>query len=125
MNQRQTTFILCAFLVSPACNTLSAGEDLPALITNPTAQSRAELQRVVSSALSGAPVTIAGDALTQDNVLIIERKRHRDLQDRPLAGREFGTPQRFRLMMSDSRCVLVHEADGRRWELAETTCEAQ
>lgn len=125
MNQGRSAFIICAFLVSPACNTLSAEEDLPALITNPTPQSRAELQRVVTGALHGAPVTLADDALTRDSLLIIERKQQRDLQDRPLAGREFGRPMQFRLVITGSHCVLVQEPDGKRWELAETTCKAQ
>ena len=28
----------------------------------------------------------------------------------------------FRLVQSDSRCFLVHEDDGERWELTHTTC---
>ena len=92
------------------------------MITNPTAQSRAELVRVVSRALNGASVTIADDALTGDSTLIVERAARRDAQGLPLDGRETGRPEQFRLVKNGSRCVLVHERTGRRWTLASTSC---
>lgn len=101
---------------------------MPALISNPTPQSRAELRRVLSVALAGAPVTIADDALTRTSVLIIERAVPRDAQGRPLrslTGRTLERPVRFRLLKSGNRCLLVREGDGRRWELTEATCVAE
>jgi len=95
---------------------------VPAVITNPTAESRAELSRVVSGALDGVTVTIADDALTREDTLIIERAVRRDAQGRPLTGRDTGRPERFRLVRSGERCVLVHERTGRRWTLESTTC---
>ncbi len=107
-------------LITPAA--WPATRELPALVTHPTAASRAELLRVVRRALNGASVQIADDALTGDNVLLIERARHRDSEGRLLDGREKGRPERFRLVKAGSRCVLVHERTGRRWKLAKTTC---
>jgi hypothetical protein len=96
--------------------------DEPAVLTNPTAQSRAELVNVVSRAMNGAPVTLADDALTADDTLIVERAPRRDAQGRPLEGRDTGRPEHFKLVKRDSQCVLVHEATGRRWTLASATC---
>jgi len=98
--------------------------DVPAVLTNPTAESRAALARAVSGALHGAPVTIADDALTRDSTLIIERARPRTPDGVPLSGRETGRPERFRLVKDGSRCVLVHERTGKRWTLKAATCSA-
>ena len=100
-------------------------KELPALISNPTPQSRAELRRVLSAALGGAPVTIADDALTHTSVLIIERAVPRDGQGRPLnslTGRTLERPVRFHLVKAGNRCMLVREGSGGRWELTETMC---
>jgi len=117
--------LILASLVMPlACTSLSAQQDVPALITNPDEQSRAELLRVVSSALNRAAVTIAADALTRESVLTIEQRPPRDLENRPLTGRVLGMPEQFRLVMSGSKCVLVHQSDGKRTELTATRCRA-
>jgi hypothetical protein len=109
-------------LALAACLTGSGLVDKPAVITRPTAESRAELVRVLSRALNGASVTIADDALTADGTLIVERAPHRDARGLSLDGRETGRPEHFRLVKNGSRCVLVHESTGRRFRLAATTC---
>jgi hypothetical protein len=112
--------LVLASLALAAC-----AHELPARIVDPTASSRAELARVVSDALGGAPVALADDALTRESLLVIERKPPRDALGRPLGGRELGRPERFRLFRTDSACVLVHESDGRHYVLAATSCIAE
>jgi hypothetical protein len=90
-----------------------AQEDVPAVIDKPTAESRAELTRAVRSALNGAPVRLADDALMKDSRLIIEK---------PHTGRDMGKPEHFRLVKSGTGCVLVHERTGQRTTLASTSC---
>jgi hypothetical protein len=104
---------IAAVLLLSAC--ASALADVPAVIEKPTSESRAELALAVSSALNGAPVTLADDALTRDSLLIIE-KAHR------LTGRELDKPEHFRLVKSGKHCALVHERTGKRTTLASTTC---
>ena len=103
--------ILCGLA---ACATGIVRADMPAYITEPTPESRAELERVVSRALGGKAVTISGDALTNDSLLIIEPKN--------LTGRDLGRPQRFMLVSSGARCVLVHQGTEARYVLRETVC---
>jgi hypothetical protein len=99
--------------------------DVPAVVTDSTAESRAEILRVVRQALHGAPLTLANDALTRDSTLVVERVQRRDENGVPLVGRDTGRPERFRLVKDGSRCVLVHEGTGERYPLAATTCEAE
>jgi hypothetical protein len=113
---------VAGLLCLAACATVPPQRDVPAVITSPTAKSRAELVRVVSRALNAAPLTIADDALTRDSALIIERARARGPDGAPLTGRDTGKPEHFRLVKNGSRCVLVHEGSGKRFTLASATC---
>ena len=99
------------------CKALSKEADVPAHISNPTTESRAELLRVVRAALNGSRVTLADDALTDDSLLIIEPKH--------LQGRDLRKPDHFRLMLSGSNCVLIHQETAARSTLTQTTCTAE
>ena len=114
-----TAWAVAAMLGVAACAT---GRDLPAVLTKPTAESRAELARTLSDALQGAPVTLADDALTRDGTLIIERIQPRTTDGTPMSGRERGRPWHFRLVRNGSRCVLVDDDTGKRWTLKAATC---
>lgn len=113
---------LAGMLLAPACGAPSAQRDLPALITNPTPQSRAELLRIISGAVNGTPVMLAEDALTHDSALILERPDPRDAQGLPISGRVTGKPEQFQLVKRGSRCVLVHQRTGQRFTLTSATC---
>jgi hypothetical protein len=114
--------VVAVTLASMACATVANRRDQPAVLTSPTPESRAELARIVGSALHGAPVTLADDALTRDGTLIVDRAVARTGDGVRLNGRETGRPEHFRLVRRGSRCVLVHERTGRRWTLEAATC---
>jgi hypothetical protein len=111
-----------AALLVAGCAQRTAPPEVPAVLTNPAEQSRAELLRVLSEAMNGAPVTIADAALTTDDTLIIEPAARRDATDLNRGGRETRRPAHFRLFMRGSQCVLVHMETGRRWTLTSATC---
>ena len=113
--------VLCSLA---ACRTSppSPPPDAPAIIVKPTPESRAALVEAVSTALNGAPVTLADDALTSGSTLVIQRTPRRDPSGLPIDGRDVGFPERFRLVRSAGQCVLVHEATGRRFALPATDC---
>jgi hypothetical protein len=111
---------ITAVLLLSAC--ASAQAYVPAVIDKPTKESRAELAQAVSSALHGAPVTLADDALTRDSLLIIEKAHPRDANGVPLSGRDLDKPEHFRLVKMGKHCALVHERTGKRTTLASTTC---
>ena len=119
---QRTAAALLACQLLATCVSGFAQPEVPAVIDKPSTESRAELAQAVSSALNGAPVTLAGDALTRSGLLIIERTRPRDASGAPLSGRDFDKPEKFRLVKSAKRCALVHERTGKRTMLASTTC---
>jgi hypothetical protein len=111
-----------AALLVAGCAQRKAPPEVPAVLTSPDGQSRAELLRVVSEAMNGAPVTLADAALTTDDTLIVEPAARRDATDMNLGGRETRRPAHFRLFMRGSQCVLAHMETGRRWILTSATC---
>ena len=113
--------VASAFVLA-ACVSSASRSDEPAVITAPTPASREELARVVSAALHGAPVTLADDALTKENLLFIERARIRDANGVPIDGRAREQPEQFQLVKSGSQCVLIHRRTGERHALTHTTC---
>jgi hypothetical protein len=90
-----------------------AEEGVPAVIVEPTPESRAALLQAVTDALGVEPL-LAEDALTRGSTLIIER-RH-------LEGRERSLPEKFQLLKIGERCVIVHERTGQRSPLVQTKC---
>jgi hypothetical protein len=105
-----------------ACTALSAQDDVAAVIIAPDQASRAELLQVVRQALGGAPVALADDALTRDDWFTVERARIVDSEGRRLDGRVLDPPERFRLVLSGSQCVLIREADQARFALTAARC---
>jgi hypothetical protein len=119
---RVATAALAAVASLLGCVGRPAPRDVPALLASPTAAARAELADAVSRALAGRPVTLAEDALTKDDTLLVERTTRRDAGGAPLDGRRTGRPDRFHLVASGAECVLVHEGSGRRFVLKAASC---
>ena len=118
-----------AWLALAACRSMAASGDspgptvdTPAVIVHPTPESRAAIRQAVSVALNGAPVTIADDALTDDGVLLIEHARLRDPNGMLVNGRDPGVPERFHLVKSGERCILVQDRTDRRTVLTGAQC---
>ena len=96
-----------------------------AVIVNPTADTAAELKRVIRDAIGDVPVTLADDALTASNMLSLEHARPRDSAGRLLNGRELSRPETFELYERGSQCVLVQSKTGREWALQHASCAPQ
>lgn len=122
MNAENVLPVLFCALAFAGCNMNAVHDERPARIVEPTQESRTELRRAVSDLLHGADVMLADDALTESSVLVVERNRIRSLDNRPLSGRDLGRPERFQLVTTGDRCVLIHENDDERYELSETDC---
>ncbi|MDJ0813068.1 MAG: hypothetical protein QNJ23_05020 [Woeseiaceae bacterium] len=114
---------LCVFVLA-ACKHLAPDADQPAVIVNPSDASRAALQATVNNAL-GKDVMLAGDALTDTSILIIERRIPSTIEGSPAKGMAMEDPVRFTLMSNGVDCVLVDERDGSRYLLADTECKAE
>ncbi len=119
---RKWTLLALMLAALPVCPAWSQVAGAPAVITHPTAASRADLERAVSQALGGAPVRLASDALTRSTRLIVGRAQARGIGGLPLNGRELARPQHFRLLRRGSQCALLHVESGQARLLAHSTC---
>ena len=125
MKAAVSRMIIAAEVILLAGCATSSSRDVPAVIVNPTPQSRAELSLAVQRALHSDPVLLADDALTQSSLLPIDRMPRRDSHGRLLNGLEIGRkPEVFRLVQSGSSCVLIHDdVDHLRQPLTATRCQ--
>ncbi len=121
--RKKNYFFLAAAAHLAGCRTPQPGADLPAVVVNPTPESRAELVRAISAALDGATVMLADDAFTTESGLAIERPPLRDPNGLLAQGRERAVPEQLRLVKSGAQCVLVHQRTGRRYPLSGVACE--
>lgn len=123
--------VACHFMVgvfvflSAQADPADGPADAPAVIVNPSAESRRELSRVIGSMLHIESVTLADDALTASNVLSLEHANPRDSLGRRLNGRELSRPETFELVKRESRCVLVQLRTGRARTLRHVHCAAR
>lgn len=106
-----------------ACETLPPSKGTPALLSNASAETSAELTKVISAALHGVRVTIAPDAFTSTPSLIIERAGHGSLGGDPMSGRRMDRPDHFGLSFSNGTCVLTHEETDKHYALAQVQCK--
>jgi hypothetical protein len=120
---RATAFIACAMMLS-GCKNVAPDADQAAVITDPDAASRAALQQTVNAALH-TDVALADDALTDSNILIIERKIPQSIEGSPAQGRNMEMPIQFRLVTDGANCILVDQRDASRHILADTRCVAE
>lgn len=119
------TCLLLSALLLTACKHTATGHDVPARLSAPTAESRAELRAAVASALNSEDVLLADDALTRSSVLIIDRNPRGRIGQQPINGRILSPPERFQLFLSNGRCILVHDKSGKRRVLKHSECTAE
>ena len=108
-----------------ACSTPAINPEYPALLTNTGPTTLLELEQTISSAMDGAKVTIAQDALTTSSQLTIEQSMIRSIEQQPEMGSNLGRPDQFQLLIDGPQCVLVHEKTGLHWLLNSVECVAE
>ena len=118
---RALWILLSAALSLSACATM-AQEEIPAVLVETNAETRAEIVRAVGEALGHSDVLIASDALTRESALFIERKPARDATGQRMSGRDYGRPERFDLVKREESCVLVHASTQKRYVLTGVRC---
>lgn len=112
-----------AVVLLAGCAQSAPVADRPARLLDPDATVRSELRSVVAAALGRSDVLLADDALTTDDLLILERTPRQDPLGHRVPGRDLGAPEHFRLLRSSGQCVLLHVGSERRWVLEHARCE--
>ena len=122
IKQHATAMLAAAALCG--CQAIGADTERPARIIDADDASRAALQAAVNDAL-GREVRLAGNALTDSSLLVIEISPPQSVDKPSSTGRDMTKPLRFQLVKSGGDCVLVNMQDDSRQVLADTLCEAE
>jgi uncharacterized lipoprotein YbaY len=113
--------LLLSVVAFAGCKNVAPETDQPAVIVNPDSASRAALQAAVNGALQ-TDVALADDALTQDSLLVIERRIPQTVEGSDAGGRTMQAPIQFQLVLNGADCVLVDQRNQARTILADTDC---
>ena len=105
------------------CQCAVAAPAVDAVIVDLDERGRAELNDVIAGALGGRPVLLAADALVHSSELLIERTPRTGPQGVRIPGRDREPAQRFRLLVSDGKCVLEHVNTDTRYALRGIKCQ--
>ncbi len=124
MKISQLVFAFAAFVSLSACSSLEIRHESAAVIDNASGETKAELEAIISRILKKPKVTIAEDALTESDILIISRTPKRNLRLNPVLGRSREKPNRFQLVKIGQDCYLKYEATQERCKLEKTSCRA-
>ncbi|ACV26448.1 hypothetical protein [Kangiella koreensis] len=109
-------------LLASACKTIEPDQAKPAVITNPSAETTAELTKVVSTIYNGRPVTLAQDVLTDTNILSIQIAEHKK-DGLPVRGRIEEMPRQFQLLKHEDDCYLYDSQNDTLYPLSTVQCE--
>ena len=115
-------------VVAAACQSTGSDEPtpaVPALITESTAMSAAEIRDAVATALPGRRILLADNAFETSSLLVVERRRHERLEGSLASGVADEEPQRFRLLLGTDNCELIHLNTGKRYPLPKTRCHPE
>ncbi|MCL2908779.1 hypothetical protein [Shewanella aquimarina] len=97
-------------------------EPVPAIVSEPSAESLAELENAIAKLLQMNKVTLAADAFTQNSRLALERTPHTDPNGQLLMGRSFELPQIVQLWISGDKCFVADAEEHRSAPLTVTRC---
>ncbi|MHC9510270.1 hypothetical protein [Kangiella sp. M94] len=109
-------------LLASACKTIDPAHAEPAKITNPSAETTAELTEVVSTIFNDRPVTLAQDVLTDTNILTIQIAEHKK-DGLPVMGRIEEMPRQFQLLKHEEGCYLFDSQNDTLYPLQTVECE--
>ena len=122
MRRAVLTPALAVGLALAGCGSNGLQPDVPAVRTSLTEASTLEIEQIVATAAGGSRIAIADNALSESSLLIVERAPRERIDVPPANGRDYGRPDRFRLVLDGPQCFLVHEETGLRYLLKDTVC---
>ena len=123
MSNKLLLAMVSMVLLASACKTIDPAQAKPAVITNPSAETTAELTEVVSTIFNGRPVTLAQDVLTESNILSIQIAEHKK-DGLPVMGRIEEMPRQFQLLKHEEGCYLFDSQNDTLYPLKTVQCQA-
>ncbi|RTR39134.1 hypothetical protein EKG38_09415 [Shewanella canadensis] len=104
---------------------LRVSEASPALLSDSSTDSKAELQHAIASLLKAEEVLIADDAFMQSSRLSLSRAPHTDPSGQLIMGRNFEMPDVVQLFIQGEQCFVYHEESDQHRPLPLSKCIAE
>ncbi len=118
--------LLGSLLLLAGCSLQAEGlrinEASPALLSESSTDSKAELQHAIASLLKTEEVLIADDAFMQSSRLSLSRAPHTDPNGQLIMGRNFEMPDMVQLLIMDKQCFVYHEKSDQNRPLPLSKC---
>jgi len=123
----QTLLVFC-LLGTTGCTLTSqkqaiAHEALPAIITSPSNETTAELQKVIASLLAQNKVLLASDAFSQSSFLTLERAAHKSADGQLIMGRTIEKPWQLQLIKLADTCYIKEVISEKLLPLKTSQCQ--
>ncbi|GGP64361.1 hypothetical protein [Shewanella saliphila] len=114
-------------IITGCVATASEEPSLPqaATLTNPSAQTHAELQQAIAILLGASSVVISDNAFTQYSQEVIERAPHKDANGLLIMGRSTDIPDAVQLLKQGDSCLLEHVQSGKTTTLSQVRCKLE
>jgi len=121
--------LLASLLLLAGCSLqaqdLRVSEASPALLSNSSTESTAELQDAIASLLKVEEVLIADDAFMQSSHLSLSRAPHTDPSGQLIMGRNFDLPDMVQLLIMNKQCFVYHQKSDQSRPLPHSTCRVE
>ena len=121
MQFKRPLIITLMVLLASACKTIEPSQAKPAIISNPSTETTAELTELMSIIYGGRPVTLAPDVLTETNILSIQIAPH-EKDGLPVMGAIEEMPRQFQLLKHESDCYLYDSQNDTLYPLETVQC---
>ena len=122
------TLLVFCFMGTAGCTFTSqqqaiASEALPAIISSPSNESTAELQKVIASLLAHNKILLASDAFSQSSFLTLERTAHKSANGQLIMGRTTEKPWQLQLVKKADTCYIKEVVSEKVIPLKITQCQ--
>ncbi len=115
-------FTIGLVLAIMGCKTIQSDASAPALLEEISDETFKEIHQVITTALNGRKVTIAGNVFTKSSKLIIQRKKHMDAGSSPVQTRVDEAPIIYQLLKQNDSCFIEEVSSNKRYRLVQTKC---
>lgn len=117
-----TSIVLTACLVFSSC---SVTQPLPALLEQPSVDSRLSLETAVGDLFNSQPITLASDVFQNKSIVIIEPRQPKGNRGNLLDGRETREADTVSLLIVNRDCYVRHNQSGEIKLVPNISCKEQ
>lgn len=106
------SLLILAPLVLSSCSATQPLHPIPALLVQPTIDSRLVLEHAIGDLFNSQPIKLASNVFIQKSTVIIKSHLVKDSRGSLLDGREMRQADTVSLLTEDGKCYVKHDQTG-------------